>query len=854
MAIDGSQKDNIDVEFDGLINKLEISVEQLEENQKVSFETIQKTNKTIISKIEQQKIEFAKKITDTKSRFKTVYNSGIRHINNYKTTVNNILGNLIEFELMLIILLLPNIWELFVSIFPQYASIIPIPAEYAKWIFIIQSTGLFLAIIIFYRRINRDNDNLKSENLINLEESLKTIEELQNVPYDVSKEIDTQKGIITDIKYSVLGSVAQVKDSIPIYKQIHEDDKFRKKWDLICDKQKNVLKFFGFNKIELQISELKRQPNYSIMGYDDHIQEKEVIRNLSDSLKFDQQIFSLLSDCYNGESTDNQWHELKTDAPRLQIISKILLNSKHLDVSNQKITENELLEILQKSNRFDISLISKNCVLYLRILDYFENYRERLKEEGIILNNKLTNLEIIKAIDFSGEFQDNFLNIFSTELDNYLGTGENKQIRNALLAILLNRDINFKRKTCQNASDDVSVLILLGYHELSRKKQEQNQHFQLSDLLENTGIFIEINDRLDANSDSYDAELFDRFQFFKTSLTRGNWFDNEIFLMRAMLLTKFAEVDKSLHEAKKYHIIQKIIEKNFENININIVEKAIDANLFSTYVIMTDAREGEFRNIINKLSIRDTTSRERKLPSEIQEIEKEYGISLLKNGKPKYDFVNYSRGTKVGVLDRKVLFTDFKVELMSDVAKILEKEKGPWNIGLSVVRITPSKYSFGIPDDQFEKLPNVETKDLEIVKIITKLARNYLEDSEKAVITHFDKNIDMLEIINQQSILNLISYEGMDLSVDYRRFLNSSQLKNALFLRLKEEEISNFKELAIAIHRKHVDRKKILTILDEVISIEYQNQFYRSLADRKLNEFSIELVKSLDSIALLWDK
>ncbi|OPY43016.1 MAG: hypothetical protein A4E41_00001 [Methanoregulaceae archaeon PtaU1.Bin066] len=321
-----------------------------------------------------------------------------------------------------------------------------------------------------------------------------------------------------------------------------------------------------------------------------------------------------------------------------------------------------------------------------------------------------------------------------------------------------------------------------------------------------------------------------------------------------MLLTKFAEVNKSLNEAKKYHIIQKIIEKNFENININIVEKAIDANLFSTYVIMTDARAGDFRNIINKLSIRDTTTYERKSISDIQTIEKEYGISLTKNGKPKYDFVNYSRGTKVGVLDRNVLFLDFKAELMSDVAKILEKEKGPWNIGLSVVKITPSKYSFGIPDDQFEKLPNVETKDLEIVKIITTLARNYLKDSEKAVITHFDKNIDMLEIINHQSILNLISYDGMTLSADYQRFLNSSQLKIALFLRLKDEEISNFKGLAIAIHRKHIDRKKILAIFDEVFSDEYQNQFNRALVDRKLNEFSIELVKSLDSTALLWDK
>lgn len=856
MVIDESQKDKIDVEFEGLLNKLETSVEQLEENQNVSFQNIQKTNKTIISKIEGHKKEFTKKISDTKSRIKTIYNSGISHIKKYKTTVNKILNTLIEFEFVVIILLLPNIWELFVSFFPQYASIIPIPAEYAKPIFIIQLMGLFLAIIFYYRTISKENDNLKSENLVNLEESLKTIEEIQNVPYDVSTEIDTQKSIITDIKYSFLGSVAQVKDSFPVYKQIHEDDKFRKKWNLICDKQKNVLKFFGFLNIEQQISDLKRQPNYAVIGYDEKTQETEVIKNLADRLKFDYEIFRLLSDYYNGENTDNQWRVLKNDSPRLQVISKILINSKHLDVSNQKITESELLEILQKIDKFDISLISKNSVLYLRILDYFVNYRDRLKEEGILLNNQLTNLELIKNIDFSGEFQDNFLNLFSIELDNYLALGENKPLRNALLAILLNRDINFKRKTCQNASDDVSVLILLGYHELLRKKQEQNQNFKLSDLLENAEIFTEIYDRLDPNSTSYDAELFDRYHFFQTSLSQGNWFDNEIYLIRAMFLTKFAEVKQLLHEGKKYHIIQNIIEKNFENININVVEKAIDANLFSTYVILTDSRAGEFIDQIDLLSFRDGKTKKRKDLSELKSVEEKYGISLFQNNdnnEPKYDFVNYSKGTRVGVLKRNTSFLEFKQSLITDIAKILGKETGTWNIGLAVVRITPSKYSFGIPDTQFEKLPNVKTKDLEIVKVITQLAQRYLDESEKAVITHFDKNIDMLEIINHQSILNLITYDGMKSSHDYNRFLDSPQLKAALFLQLKKYEIVNFKELAIAIHRGHIDKKELLHLINEVFSIEYQNQFNRSINTTTLNTFSSDLMNSLDNVALLWD-
>jgi hypothetical protein len=855
-------EEEIDIEFNKkIIKPLGNSTKILEDSQKQQFKQINENNSAIKTKIELTQKVLANNIQNTKGKFSSITISGNKHLKKYSNSVLKILNCLVQLEFVLLFLLIPSIWEWFVSVFPQYASIIPIPPDLAKLIFVAQISVFMLAIYFFYTTFTKEDKNLDTKNFDNLDDELKKIEELQNIPYDVDSEITYQTNIVTNLKNSVVGAASQIKETIPVYKQIHEEDKFRKKWDVICDSKKNVLIFFGISNINLYVEEIKNEPDYDVRGFDDITVENSVIQKFSAKLNIDSSILTFLSDFYNGKTLDNNWLIFKKD-DRLKILTKILFNSKRLDILNRKIPEIELFEILIRTEKFDIGIISKNCVLYQRVGDYLQNYRTRLGEEKIFFHTHFSNIEIIKNLDFSQEFRDNFLTLFSREIDNNLEFNEKKIMRDAILAILLNNDLDFRTKVCQKASESAVVIILLAYHEISRKKQEQNLDFKLSDLLTNQEIFSDINERLDFKSTEYDPELFDRFNYFKTSLSQGKWFNNEIFLMRAMLLEKFDQVNRSLQDAKKYQIIQKIIDENFKNISINIVEKAIDANLISTYVILTAADEGKFRDIINLLSGRDTVTKELKENPEIKATEEKYGISLWKGKHPKYDFVNYSKGTKVGVLEQNTHFIDFKEDLMSDIAKVLkyevlnQEETKQWIIGLSVVRITPSKYSFGIPDKQFEGIKNVEIKNLEIVKIISKLAQDYLNDSQKAVITHFDKNIDMLEIINQQNIYNLISQKGIPISEDYRRFLEKPQVKNTIFAKLKEREyeIQNFKHLAIAINNKTITKKQTIEIFDDAISSEYFIQNRRTMNPNTLKEFTHDLYNSLNSVALLWKK
>ena len=95
---------------------------------------------------------------------------------------------------------------------------------------------------------------------------------------------------------------------------------------------------------------------------------------------------------------------------------------------------------------------------------------------------------------------------------------------------------------------------------------------------------------------------------------------------------------------------------------------------------------------------------------------------------------------------------------------------------------------------------------------------------------------------------------GISTKPEYQRFLNKKELKDALFFQLRDSEIFNFKQLAIAIHRKHIDEETLFSIISSAISEEYFREFNKEINSTKLVAFSKELINSLDSIALLWDK
>lgn len=708
---------------------------------------------------------------------------------------------------------------------------------------------VLLTFIVFILGISRKFNEINPKPIENLTTELGKIKLSDVEPYDFKSDISKQMDSSNRLISSAESALDIISSKIPFYKECIEDDHFRRRWELRCDEFQNALKFFGFDR-STQFQQLKNKPKIQIKGADDSVLDDAILEDASELLSIPKEITEIFIKYYRGMNTRILWDKIKTKPSQLSRISKILYDSNQMDIDKSRLSENEFLQITICTQEFNLGQLSKNSSLYVQIQLKIINYRKILIENGVSIQDGENN--IINSINFNLPFENNFLNILSDILDPIMPKKSTDAYKKAMIAILLNDEFLFKDQVCRNAAEDEAVYILMTYHELLRKRKENNQPFNLNDLLENVDSLESTKVKTQS-----DIELKNRFEYFKKDLSSGCWWDDGLSLQRKMFDDLTHEVTEKIETLNQSISITKLFEKTFTEININTVDKAIDANLFSTYLILTTARKGHLLELLDPISIRHPDFSKREL-SDLKDVEDKYGITLIRNGKPKYDFIKYSDRTRIGVLPRNTIFWDFVQEIKNDINEILqvesEKPGGEMDdIGMAFIRINPSKYSFGLLDEDIEKNCNVRTRNLHIAKIIAFLARDYTTNSEQYLLSAFDGKINLTEIFNQMSIFELIETRDMGYSDEYTRFLKSEELKKAILSSLEKEGISSFKGLSRNIKNDKENRKKLESIIREAITNEYFKRNKVTIQPVRLNSLVSELMKSLDSIASLLD-
>ena len=125
---------------------------------------------------------------------------------------------------------------------------------------------------------------------------------------------------------------------------------------------------------------------------------------------------------------------------------------------------------------------------------------------------------------------------------------------------------------------------------------------------------------------------------------------------------------------------------------------------------MFKSKKGRLANIVDKLSIRNLDDQNQyarwlfRTPRQQEEVLRNYGT------RPKYDYITFSDNTRIGILRKGESFLEFQTKFLHDVKTALRRTGGRFSIGLVLQRITPSKYSFGILDEE-ELHPNIDLKD-----------------------------------------------------------------------------------------------------------------------------------------------
>lgn len=508
------------------------------------------------------------------------------------------------------------------------------------------------------------------------------------------------------------------------------------------------------------------------------------------------------------------------------------------------LTNMDIITVLKSVDSFDISRINDIISLSLRQLDYLKSYIDFLDKNGVYPNFKPDIQFIIKENEYGNskfEYQ-------VVKLAHKIGrkvfsqiSGLNEDLiegfARASISIKFHNEMSLKKYACEISADDRAGAVILAYYEKS-KEIDRKDAVKLNELIEDLNLI----------KSKYEKKDEKNFIFLASQLKEGNWYDSSPALLKALIETMKAEIEERFDNIEKFTILQKVVTATFKKVKIDTVEKAIDAQVFGAYVIMFSTIGGNLAEKVDMLSKRNPDKKWIFRSSE--EIER---IEKIDDVKPKYDFISFSKNTRIGVLEKGESFLEFSNNFMKDLKKILSKSDKQFDIGVVIQRITPSKYSFDILDKE-ELTQNVDLRNLDVADFIARLAADHVPQEEQASVIKLEKDINLLEILNGYSIYEIIKVEKDEFDEKERNILELASIKKEILEKLESSfGTKNLQELALELDSKRIEKKeisgKVRDILEKRFS-EISGLKIQAIPRAKL--FSNRFPDALEQLALLW--
>lgn len=691
--------------------------------------------------------------------------------------------------------------------------------------------------------------------------------------------IDSEKSNIEDfiegLKSSAQGTQLFFRDKILVFGKINDVVQFKREWSLKCEDLKKVCTYFNLNdNLEKPIDDLARHPVIDFIDKPDDI-EDHLIASVCNKASFDSTLMKLFVSYYNGDTDDveEHWETVKDNNNLMDQIAGKLYFSKLFSIDKNKLRLSIFQDILAKTQMFEQFLIMTNILLYNRIQDFLSNYRDKLVRENIPLKNELTEEQIVDNLDFNYDFISNFINIFSKELFQSINIdlykSLNKDLKNAyvdaLMAIILNQDINFRKEVCIKVSkNNEAIYVLMAYHTIRELKGKNNEQFSLSDLFDKEYTPDKMKEKI--NTDHFSEITFKRFY---SVLSDGKWIEST----QMIILSMIDEVEKQLVKNERNEMMIKVFTKYFTKININTLDRAVDAGLFTIYLILVPHTTGHFlTEVLDKLTVhqkgfeitKKSGSTRNFNDEKIKAFESKYGVSLLIDAHtPKYDFKYYSNSTRIGILHSTTEFLTFVDIFNKDVEKVFREEvknsNGKWaNINFIILRISPSRQSFGLMNDKIENMNGVTfCTNLDIANEIATLASPYLTEQQKTAISTFENDINLENIFEFLTFFDLMSENKQKIyKKRYINFLKSTSLMNSIKECLNTHNIESFRQLSnyLSRHSNNPDiQSELQKSLSSIIGKEYFKQQESRLNEDIVDDFVSEFLNSIKSLFDMWN-
>lgn len=566
----------------------------------------------------------------------------------------------------------------------------------------------------------------------------------------------------------------------------------------------------------------------------------------------------LFNDNY-GIDTTNIFREIKGSDLERTCLAEILINSKRLVASPSALNYqiSDIDAVLKSIDSFDLSKINGVLSKSIRSLDYLKSYVEFLEKNNI-------NSEISPSIRFLIEKDEGALIPYDQQIINLcykLGTmvfeKETSLSSNfkdgfvrASITMKFHNEISLKQAACSISATDEATTVIKAYLEKSRES-DRRQLVLLRELI----VDAQLVESVFQDKGSHD------FNFLRAQFNEGNWYDSSSAYLKDFFDQNTKKIIDQIGKLENFVILKQIVRETFKKVHISTVEKAIDAQIFGAYVIMFHSKKGPLKDCLDKLSIRDLDNlntekqwdfRDR---NEMASIEKKFGIV------PKYDFVKFSDSTRIGVFKKNMSFTQLQENFFVDLKTVINHSstpspigEKPFDIGLVIVRISPTKYSLGILDDaQISDV--VDIKKLDVGNYIAHLAIDSVDSEELASVSQSEKDMNVLDILDHYSLFEMIRIENEDSNPIESKLLEKNDLKQEIIEGIKiQTGIQSLRSLAIDLGKNRIDKDLVTSIIQKILFAHLSiTDGVKRTAPVRSEILSKRLVDVLKNLALIYE-
>lgn len=823
-----------------------------------SFENAQNQIEQINSEISQDEIELGELI---QSRLEIASSSVANSIKSLSTTNEDIKYHYNQLVLP-VSLLLGCI--LLVSIFGYIVNLLPflgIGMMGISFLHLIISITIVYSLFLIWR-----SHQLVGDSFSNSLESLsnnKSIISQQN--WEINRrKVHKQKFTGTKPFFAQASRVTEtlivnIAKSVPLLSQAFDELTLLTRYRTLVENFRIALNYYGLCRNPTFFNKLKQfaPADVQIIG-DEAVWEKSVVNEIITQLRHEEinvsrNLILLLFYEHNGQDTRKIFRQILDSDKELFALSEILIANKIIvdPPPYYQYRADDIVRILKSADTFDLTEINRIVSNKIRQMDYIYSYIEFLVKNGINPHFKPTLQYIIEqnaqVDDFAIQVIDLAYKICFDALGNLYSLPEEyrRGFANASLSLKFNNELSMRTYACQKSADDITTSIIRAYYEKS------NEFSRAEPVL-----LIELIQDIELIKSEYSKRNSDDFKFLKSEFSEGKWFDSSGSYLKKFIETSTEEIKEKISQIEKYSILEAVLKDNFQSADINSIEKAIDAQIFGAYLIMFDSKCGNLKDLIDLLSIRDLESDSEKRwepkPSKrIEEIEKKYDVT------PKYDFINFSRSTRIGVLGEHETFSDFEKNLLRDLKKLLrishpESNCEKYDVGLIVHKITLSKYCFGLLDDD-EVSDIVAIKNLNLSTYISKLASDNISPEKLASILRLEEKVDLFKTINYKSIYDIVRVENDDLTPKEKSILTSNELKDDILSELEGNLGANgFRALALDLN-KRFSKKQVSKVVEDVLCDQFlQEPGLKRKAKIRAKVLSERFTDSFEKLSLLY--